>query len=236
MTPALETRGISLGNRLHATDLQCQSGLVAIIGPNGAGKTSLLRALADIERDGGDVRVDGHDIGQAPPARRMRLLSFLPATRSLIWPISARDAIELGLPSPDSGRVDELIEMLELQSLADRPVNQLSTGERSRVLLARALAAEPRLLLLDEPLSNLDPYWVLKTLEILKAEASANGSVVLASLHDLNQMAAFDRVLLLDHGRVKADCGPAEMISSVALADAFRIERAGSNWRIRAGG
>ncbi len=95
----------------------------------------------------------------------------------------------------------ELIEMLELRPLADRPVNQLSTGERSRVLLARALAARPRLLLLDEPLSNLDPYWVLKTLEILKTEASANGSVVLASLHDLNQMAAFDRVLLLDRGR-----------------------------------
>ena len=198
MTPALETRGLSLGNRLQATNLRCQSGMVAIIGPNGAGKTSLLRALADIEREHGEVRVEGHDIAQAPPTRRMRLLAFLPATRSLIWPISARGVIELGLPSPDSSRVAELIEMLELQPLADRPVNQLSTGERSRVLLARALAARPRLLLLDEPLSNLDPYWVLRTLEILKAETNANGSVVLASLHDLNQMAAFDRVLLLD--------------------------------------
>ena len=235
MTPALEARGLSLGNRLQATNLQCQSGMVAIIGPNGAGKTSLLRALADIERDHGDVRVDGHDIVEEPPARRMRLLSFLPATRSLIWPISARDVIELGLPSPDSSRVAELIEMLDLQPLADRPVNQLSTGERSRVLLARALAARPRLLLLDEPLSNLDPYWVLRTLEILKAETNANGSVVLASLHDLNQTAAFDRVLLLDRGRVTADCGPKEMIGSAELARAFRIERAGPGWRIREG-
>ena len=235
MTPALEARGLSLSNRLQATDLQCQSGLIAVIGPNGAGKTSLLRALADIERESGEVRVNGHDIAEAPPARRMRLLSFLPATRSLIWPIAARDVIELGLPSPDSSRLAELIEMLELRPLADRPVNQLSTGERSRVLLARALAARPRLLLLDEPLSNLDPYWVLKTLEILKTEASGNGSVVLASLHDLNQMAAFGRVLLLDRGCVRADCGPDDMIGSAELARAFRIERADSGWRIREG-
>lgn len=233
MTSVVEARGVSLDNRLQATDLQCQSGMIAMIGPNGAGKTSVLRALADIERDHGDVRVDGHDIRQAPPARRMRLLSFLPATRSLIWPISARDVIELGLPSPDSDRVAELVEMLELQPLADRPVNQLSTGERSRVLLARALAAKPRLLLLDEPLSNLDPYWVLRTLEVLRAESSTNSSVVLASLHDLNQMTAFDRVLLLNRGRLTADCGPAQMIGSAELAEAFRIERANPGWRIR---
>ena len=92
------------------------------------------------------------------------------------------------------------------------------------------------MLLLDEPLSNLDPYWVLRTLEILKAETNANGSVrYSSSLHDLNQMAAFDRVLLLDRGRVTADCGPEEMIGSADLARAFRIERAGPGWRIREG-
>ena len=233
MTPVLKAKSVSIGDRLQATTLEGQPGMIAIIGPNGAGKTSLLRALADIERDGGEVLIDGHDLAEVPPARRMRLLAFLPATRSLVWPIAAQDVIELGLPSSDPGRVSELIELLELRPLAHRPVNQLSTGERSRVLLARALAARPRLLLLDEPLSNLDPYWVLRTLEILNAEARANGSVVLASLHDLNQMAAFDRVLLLDEGRMMADCSPGEMIGSAVLAEAFRIERAGPGWRIR---
>ena len=123
--------------------------------------------------------------------------------------------------------------MLELQSLAARPVNQLSTGERSRVLLARALAARPKVLLLDEPLSNLDPYWVLKTLDILRAEAMANESATLVSVHDLNQMEAFDRVVLLSEGRITADCKPAQMTTSAVLEEAFRIERSATGWRIR---
>ena len=233
MTSLLEARGITLRGRLDKTDLACASGeLVAVIGPNGAGKTSLLRALASIERDEGRVLVDGESVDDAPPVRRMRLLSFLPATRSLIWPIAARDVISLGLPSPDDGRVDELIARLELGPLAGRPVNHLSTGERSRVLMARALAARPRLLLLDEPLSNLDPYWVLRTLEILRSETGQTGCAVLASVHDLSQVGAFDRVLLVDDGKIVADGKPTEVLNSPQLARAFRIEKAGQGWKI----
>jgi iron complex transport system ATP-binding protein len=234
MKSLLEARAIELAGRLSPTDLSCSAGeVIAVIGPNGAGKTSLLRTIAGIELSAGYVQISGEEISRTPPARRMRLLSFLPATRSLIWPIAARDVIELGLPSSDPPRVEELMGMLELQSLAARPVNQLSTGERSRVLLARALAARPKVLLLDEPLSNLDPYWVLKTLEILRAEAMANESAILASVHDLNQMAAFDRVILLSTGRIAADCEPAEMATSAVLEEAFRIEKSATGWRIR---
>jgi iron complex transport system ATP-binding protein len=234
MTSLLEARGISVHGRLEQTDLHCVTGeLTAVIGPNGAGKTSLLRALAGIECDEGRVLLEGESVEEAPPARRMRLLSFLPATRSLIWPITARDVITLGMPSPDDGRVDELIEELELGLLARRPVNHLSTGERSRVLMARALAARPRLLLLDEPLSNLDPYWVLRTLQILRSETVQTRCAVLASVHDLSQVSAFDRVLLVDDGRIVADGDSAKVLNSSQLARAFRIERAGKGWKIR---
>jgi iron complex transport system ATP-binding protein len=232
MTSLLKAQRMAIDGRLDPTDLEVDAGqLTAVVGPNGAGKTSLLRALAGIERDGGRVSIGGEDLASASPARRMRLLSFLPATRNLVWPIGARDVIELGLPTPDAERVDELIELLELDPLANRPVNSLSTGERSRVLLARALAARPQVLLLDEPLSNLDPYWVIKTLQIIR-EAAAEGCAVLASLHDLMQMRAFDRALLVNEGAVAADSTPMELMHSPALAEAFRIERGAEGWTI----
>ena len=141
--------------------------------------------------------------------------------------------IALGLPGVDAVRVDGLIELLELGMFADRPVNSLSTGERSRVLFARALATRPRLLLLDEPLSNLDPYWVLKTLKLLRIAARETGCAVLASLHDLSQAAAFDRALLVDGGRIIADSAPGDVLGGAALSEAFRVQREGSGWRIR---
>lgn len=232
MTPLIDARGLAISGRLHPTDLILAPGMTAVIGPNGAGKTSLLRALAGIELEAGHVLIASEELAQTPPSRRMRLLSFLPATRNLVWPIATRDVIALGLPSPDPARVDELLKLLELEALADRPVDHLSTGERSRVLFARALAARPRLLLLDEPLSNLDPYWVLRTLQILNSEARQSGCAVLASLHDLNQIRAFERVLLMDGGKMIADGYPAEVMDSPELVRAFRIMRDGRNWTI----
>ena len=234
MTSLVDAVGMTLAGRLQRTDVHCGPGeMVAVIGPNGAGKTSLLRSIASSESGVGKVRINGEEVSAASPARRMGLLSFLPATRSLIWPIAARDVIALGLPFPDPGRVEALMTFLELEPIALRPVNNLSTGERSRVLLARALAARPRLLLLDEPLSNLDPYWVIRTLEILRDETGANESAALVSVHDLNQVGSFDRVLLMDCGAIAADGGPAEILGSAALEQAFRIARAGSSWKIK---
>jgi iron complex transport system ATP-binding protein len=234
MTPLVEARGIGIAGRLDPSNLQCASGeLIALIGPNGAGKTSLLRALAGIELDAGAVVIEGEWPRSAPPARRMRLLSFLPATRSLVWPISTRDAIALGLPRADPARVEQLIELFELGPFADRAVSSLSTGERSRVLLARALAARARLLLLDEPLATLDPYWVLRILDLLRQCANDTACTVLASLHDLGLVDAFDRVLLVDSGRIVADGKPADVLGSDALVEVFGVEKDGERWRIR---
>ena len=233
MTSLVEARGLHVAGRLAPTDLHVQAGeFLGLIGPNGSGKTTLLRALAGIEGEG-EVLIDGQRPGAAPPARRMRLLSFLPASRDLVWPIPARDVIALGLRDADSRRADELLEMLELQDLARRPVNSLSTGERSRVLLARAMAAKPRLLLLDEPLSNLDPYWVLRTLDMLKTMLAAERCAAIVSLHDLGQVERFDRLLVLERGRVAADAAPQQVIAGAELARIFRIERNGVGWSVR---
>ena len=95
---SLVARQVALDGRLHPTDLQIEAGeMVALVGPNGGGKTSLLRALARIEQASGQVLIDGDDVDDTAPARRPRLLSFLPASREVAWPIAARDIIALGL-------------------------------------------------------------------------------------------------------------------------------------------
>lgn len=234
MTPVLKARGAALDRRLHSTDLDIAAGeLVALIGPNGSGKTSLLRALAAVELTDGTIAIEGEDVVTAPPPRRPHLLTFLPASRELVWPIRVRDVIALGLAGPDSHRVEQLLDQLELQTLAERPANAISTGERARVLLARALAPSPRLLLLDEPLSNLDPYWVLRTLELLRETVRISDCCAIVSLHDIDRVESFDRVLLTDLGKIVADLAPQEMLASTELARSFRIERDHGGWRIR---
>lgn len=233
MTSFFEAQAVEIAGRLGPSSLQVDAGeLLALIGPNGGGKTSLLRACAGIDGTAGTLRIDGEDLLGAPPARRARLAGYLPASRDLVWPIRVRDLIALGLPRPDATRVDELIALLELEALADRPADQLSTGERARALLARVLAPRPRLLLLDEPLSNLDPYWVLRLLSLLRDVAAA-GSAVLVSLHDIDRIAAFDRVVLVEGGAIRADLPPDAMIAAPQLSEAFRIQQGPRGWEVR---
>lgn len=229
----LAARQLAIAGRLHPSSMDGQAGeLVALIGPNGGGKTSLLRALARIEGASGVVAVDGEDIDEVSIARRRQLLSFLPASRDATWPISARDVIRLGLERDDEPRVEEMISLLELEKLADRPINQLSTGERARILTARALVGDPKLLLLDEPLSNLDPYWVLRFLEIFEAAAKA-GHIVLAALHDLSQLDRFSRALLISDGQIQMDEAPAKLVASGRFENIFRISSANGRWSIK---
>jgi iron complex transport system ATP-binding protein len=234
MTSILTVRAAALSGRLQPTSLELNAGeLVALVGPNGGGKTSLLRSLADAERHSGSVLISGEDLTAAPPARRASLLAFLPASREVVWPISARDVIALSSPALKAERIDALVDLLEIRPFADRPINSLSTGERARVLLARALAPEPRLLLLDEPLSNLDPYWALRIVEILRAFVSNGEHAALVALHDLGQAEAFDRMLLVNDGQLLADGVPATVLTSPLLSETFGIERLDGRWQIR---
>ena len=223
----LVATGLGIAGRLEETSVTIEAGtLTCLIGPNGSGKTSLLHAIAGIGSPEGRVRIDGIDPSRIGPPRRQRLLTYLPASRDVKWPLAARDLIRLG----GGDDVEPVLAELELEPLADRRVDQLSTGERARVLLARALAPRPKLLLLDEPVTNLDPLWQLKLMERLKALTRDSGRAVLMASHDLELAGRFaDRLIVMDQGRAVADGGP-EILAGPHIRAVFGIEKRGSAW------
>jgi len=227
----VEAEGLALPGRLHASDLRLVGGtLTALVGPNGSGKTSLLHALARIGDPAGRVRIAGHDVDVLPPSERVRLLSFLPASRDLPWPIPAGDLIALS--GADRAQVAAAIERLELAPFAARRADRLSTGERSRVLLARAMACESSLLLLDEPIANLDPLWQMRSMELLRAEVAHGGRAALVAMHDLDAAARYaDRLIVMHDGRIAAADAPAAVLASRVIKDVFGIEAGPLGWR-----
>ena len=222
MTALVDAHGVAIPGRLDPTDLPLNSGeMVALVGPNGGGKTSLLRALAQVEEAQGAVTVGGERLSEVPPNRRSRLIGFLPASRELAWPIAVRDLIRLGLPA--QATIEPVLAQLDLTALALRRVDRLSTGERSRALVGRLLAAAPKLLLLDEPLSNLDPYWVRQLTVAIRQSIETHCSAAIISVHDLTQLTAFDRVMAVAGGRVVFQGTPGEFIESPMFERIFRI-------------
>jgi iron complex transport system ATP-binding protein len=234
LTALLEATGLNLAGRLQPSDLRAEAGeLVCLVGPNGSGKTSLLHAIAGIGDPGGEVRIDGADPKAAGPDGRKRLLSYLPASRDIAWPLAARDLIALGLPGDmQSGAADRIVGELELAPFARRRVDRLSTGERSRVLIARALAARPRLLLLDEPVANLDPLWQLRLMDHLRALTRQGGQAALVALHDLDLAGLYsDRLIVMREGAIEAAGDPRTLLESELIPSVFGIERRDGRWR-----
>ena len=235
----LEAKSVSVSIRsrelVSRASLHISGGeLVGLIGPNGAGKSTLLRAILGItEKSAGDILLDGKDFLALPGSERARAVAFLPQERRVEWRLPAHDIVMLGRyphqtgfggPTPeDRAAVDRALEAVDGNGLRDRPVAVLSGGERTRILLARALAVEAPLLLVDEPIAALDPYHQLHVMEILR-ERARNGCGVLAVIHDLALAERFmDRLVLMDSGRIVADAAPASVLTPERLATVYRI-------------
>ena len=237
--PALESRAVSvrLGGRevLAGIDLTLRPGeMVAVVGPNGAGKTTWLRALAGIlPLDGGEVRVGGAPLATLSRRELARRLAFLPQETSTEFGITVADAVAMGrfahlgaLRSPgeaDRRAVRDAMERADVGPLAARPLTQLSAGERRRVHLARAIAQEASILVLDEPTTALDVGHACQVMDLL-AGLARGGAAVLLSLHDLVlAMRGPTRAMLLDGGRVAEEGAPVEVLTSAAAQRAFGI-------------
>ena len=208
--------------------------MVGLIGPNGAGKTTLLRAFAGLIRtEPGSIMVDGTPIGQMRRRDFARSVAYLPQEATCHWPIEVERLVALGRmphlqawqrPSRrDAASIDAALTMADVQQFAGRNVLALSGGERARVLLARALAVEPRILLADEPVAGLDPEHQLRIMDVLCGRVRAGAGVVV-TLHDLALAARFcDRLVLLSEGRVVSDDVPGSVLTPETLQRVFNI-------------
>lgn len=209
----LESVGVTLGGRrvLEDVSFDLHAGeFIGLIGSNGAGKTTLLRVVLGLQRPTtGRLFVDSHE-----GARRSRSIGYVPQKTFLDpdFPLRARDLVALGLDghrygvplrsTKRAGAVDEMLHAVAAEHFANSRVGELSGGEQQRVLIAHALISRPRLLLLDEPLANLDIRSGQEIVEVLDRVAKEHGVTVLLSAHEMNQLLpVMDRLVYLAGGR-----------------------------------
>ena len=240
MTAAIAAEGLSYdygrGAVLDGVSLEVAAGeIVGVIGPNGSGKTTLVRLLAGVIRPGaGHVSLDGARLEALPRRDIARRLAVVPQDSALEFPFTALEVVLMGraphLPPLAFPRARDLeiaraaLTQLEVAAVEDRALVQLSGGERQRVLLARALAQEPRVLLLDEPTTHLDLRHQTGIYDTVRALTRANGVAVLSVLHDLNLAALYcDRLLLLAGGRVVAQGTPTQVLLGPLLREAYGV-------------
>ncbi|HEX4246654.1 MAG TPA: ABC transporter ATP-binding protein [Pseudonocardia sp.] len=237
MTKHLRADGVTcaLGRRtvLRGVNLTVGHGeTVGVVGPNGSGKSTLLRVLAGVLAPAaGRVLLDGEPLDQLPARRRAQLIALVGQEEELPGDLRVGELVALGrVPHQppwsggDAGERAAVLEALasvDLADAVDRPVDQLSGGERRRVLLARGLAQQAPLLILDEPTNHLDVRHQLALLELIRRL----GRTVLLAMHDLNLAAgACDRVVLLHDGIARPAGRPGDVLSPDAVEEVFGVE------------
>jgi iron complex transport system ATP-binding protein len=234
---AAEALFAGYGAREVLADVTCAfpaGRVTALLGENGAGKSTLLKALAGIvPARRGAVRLSGRALPDVPRREAARALGYLPQGFEPLFPVRARDLVLLGrtpwrtafgAPSDrDRAAVEAALAEMDAAAFADADLGAMSGGERQRVLLARVLAGEPLVLLLDEPVANLDPRHRFLVLDALRRRADAGGAVVF-STHELDVAAAgADDAVLLSSGRVLASGTVADTLTGPLLSELFGV-------------
>lgn len=205
--------------------------MAALLGPNGTGKTTLLRAINGILRPaGGTVLMESRDALKCPPRERAKFFGYVPQRGEPVR-LTVFDAVLLGrrphlgwsVERRDLEKVESVLESLSLERFALRYLDELSGGEFQKVLLARALVQEPRVLLLDEPTSSLDLKNQLDMLETLRKVVKGHGVAALLSLHDLNTAFRYaDRLLFLKDGCIRGMFLPSEVPGEI-IAEVYGV-------------
>jgi len=240
MKPVIRLDGVrftySGGRGLTGIDLCVEPGeRIAILGPNGSGKTTLLKVMLGLlHPQGGTVSFEGENLSRISRVELARAMAMVPQELLLPYALTASEVVLLGRTPylhryrgpvrRDLEVAQEVMTATDLVSLASRPYSELSGGERQRVILAMALAQQPRLLLLDEPTRLLDLNYQIGMLSLIKDLTVTHGLTVLASMHDVNLASLyFDRMVLLSSGRIVADGPPEQVVRPDVIRKVFGV-------------
>jgi iron complex transport system ATP-binding protein len=244
----VELRGVTVryrgGGRAALLRVSCgvqEARLVAVVGPNGSGKTTLVRAVSGlVPLEEGSVLVQGKPVGEWRRGALAQVLGVVPQREEVVFPLRVEETVMLGryarlgpLAAPtrvDREAVAAALRRCDVADLADRPIDSLSGGEWQRVRIARALAQEPQVLVLDEPTASLDVRHEMELFELTRQLVNG-GLAGLVITHHLNLAARFaDRIILLNGGALLAEGTPVEVLRGELLSQVFQWPVAVTTW------
>jgi iron complex transport system ATP-binding protein len=248
MSPAIETRDLSFAypgrTVLRNVSLSVRCGeMLGILGPNGSGKTTLLRILSAVLKARGELKINGRNVKNYGRRELSKLFAAVPQESRVNFPYTVAEIVLMARASYHSafaleGKKDlevarASMELTDSLALSNRYLHELSGGEKQRVMIARALAQEPEILLLDEPSAFLDLKHQVQVFELLRRLNEERGLTILAALHDINLAALFfPRLVMLREGRIYRDGTPADVLTETTIEEVYgvrvRIERTSS--------
>lgn len=208
--------------------------VLGILGPNGSGKSTIIKSLAGVlKRSSGKVEIDGRDVDSIPLEEKAKLISYVPQSIQSQSYLTVLDTVLLGrkphvkwkiLPS-DLKIVENAMDMISVRHMASKQMDQISGGERQKVLIARAFAQKPRMFLFDEPTSSLDLKHQLDVLEVTGSVARDNDVCVILAIHDLNLAYRFcNKVLLLKKGMTCAYGRSGEVLTPEVIKKVYDVD------------
>ena len=219
---------------LHNINLPVEPGeMVGLLGPNGSGKTTLIKLASGVLKPGqGEIKLDGSSLSRLSRRSIARTIAVVPQQFHIAFAFTVNEVVTLGrIPflkafaeegEGDKQFVSDALDLVGISELKERRFDELSGGERQKVILAMALAQQPELLLLDEPTVHLDITHQVEILELVKTLNREQGLTVVAAMHDLNLAALyFDRLVLLKEGRIAADGTPAQVLTTSGIREVF---------------
>lgn len=209
------------------------SEVLGIVGPNGTGKSTLLRCIDRILIPEGEILLDGQEISGMSRVEIAKRIGYVPQSTTGVFPATVFDMVLLGRrphlswrsSEEDMDKVLEMLDLMDIKDLAMRNFNETSGGQQQKVLIARALAQDVDILLLDEPTSNLDIKHQLEVMEILTELSKTKGISVMMAIHDLNLASRYsDRIIMLNGGGIRDVGDPASVLTAENIRSVYGVD------------